>query len=524
MAFDGLDTSLRFRHGMVTSVDTLATSAGVALLTAGGSAVDAALAANAVLTVTGPHLCGLGGDLFAMVHDGAGPPACLDASGHAGSGADAERLRADGHRRIPPRGHIAAVPVPGCVDGWMALHDRFGRRPIGEVLAPAIDASDSGFPASPLLALMADDLVGVRGAEELAAAAAGPGTLVRRPGVARALRAVVDEGRDGFYGGEFGAGLLALGGGEFHPSDLAESHARWVEPLSVRALGHDVWTAPPTSQGYLTLLGLAISEDLPLPEDCDAPLWAHLLVESARAAGWDRPDRLHEGADVAPLLADAEVRRRRAGIDPDRRTERPGPAAGGGTMHLCAADRHGQAVSLIQSNASGFGAHLAVGDTGILVHDRGIGFSLRPGHPAEYGPRRRPPHTLAPALVTLPDGALHAVVGTMGGDSQPQILLQLLTRMLRHGHPPGPAIRARRWALGAHGGMGFDAWDDVVTQEVLIEAGADSWAEGLRQRGHPVARRPWGLGFGHAQVIVAEPHGWAGAADPRAVIGAAAGH
>lgn len=509
---------------MVCSPDALASSAGVAALRAGGTAADAALATSAVLAVTSPHMCGMGGDLFALVHDGPGPPTCLNASGRAGSGADPERLRAEGHTIMPFRVDVRSVPVPGCVDGWLALHERYGRLPLTDVLAPAIGYADEGFPASPLLALAVLLLEGVTGTDDLTGRPLEAGSTVRRPGVARSLRAVVDQGRDGFYQGEFGAGLLLLGNGEYAPDDLAEPLAGWVDPLGLRVHGHDVWTVPPNSQGYLTLLGTAIVEGLALPSDPSEAGWAHLLIEAARAAGHDRDDVLSEGADVARLLDPTEVTARRTRIDPVRRGTWSAPASDGGTIYLCASDAEGRGVSLIQSNAADFGAHLAVGDTGILVHNRGVGFSLQPGHPAEYRPGRRPPSTLSPALVTRPDGSLHATIGTMGGDSQPQVLLQLVTRLLRHGQTPGEAIAARRLVLrGTH--RGFDTWTDPDDQEVVIERHHDlRWAEGLTEKGHRVVEEPPGHGFGHAHTIVREEHGWAGAADPRAVTGAAVGY
>ena len=207
--------------GLVCSADHLASSAGLAMLGRGGSAVDAAIAANAVLAVADPHLCGMGGDLFALVHDGPGPPVALDAAGRAGSGADPARLRAEGHTAMPFRGDIRSVTVPGCVDGWCALHERFGRLPLAEVLGPAITYAEDGYPASLLLAFVAPMVAEVPGVEDWATRPVADGQLLRRPRTAAALRAVAREGRDGFYGGAFGEGLLALGAGEFDAEDLA---------------------------------------------------------------------------------------------------------------------------------------------------------------------------------------------------------------------------------------------------------------------------------------------------------------
>jgi gamma-glutamyltranspeptidase/glutathione hydrolase len=507
-------------RSMVCTVDRLATEAALSVLDDGGGAVDAAIAANAVLTVTAPHMCGLGGDLFALVHTEEGAPRVLNASGLAGSGADAQRLRDEGHRRMPFRGDVRAVPVPGCVDGWLALHAQYGRRPLAEVLRPAIRLASDGFAASPLLAMATLLLEGVAGIGELAPPLAS-GARIRRPGVARTLAAIAGGGRDAFYGGEFGEGLLALGDGEYSEADLARDQAEWVEPIGARVHGHDVWTVPPNSQGYLTLMGLGIAEGLDLPEP-DLGAWAHLTVEAARAAGYDRPDVLFDGADVSGLLAEAELDRRRATIDPSRRTARPGAATSGDTMYLCVVDGD-TAVSLIQSNASGFGAHLAVGSTEVMVHNRGLGFSLEPGHRAEYGPGRRPPHTLSPALVTRSDGSFAACVGTMGGDQQPQILLQVITRLLRHGQDAGDAIGGPRWVLEQDEGSGFDTWADVDAQRVAVEPHAPAaWTEALTAAGHHVVAGGEHR-FGHAHAVVAGPDGLRGAADARAVVSLAAG-
>jgi gamma-glutamyltranspeptidase/glutathione hydrolase len=519
-------------HGMVASVDHLASAAGVAMLRAGGSAADAAIAASAVLAVTAPHLCGMGGDLFALVHDprSAGePPATLNASGRAGSGADPVQLRIEGHTVMPFRHDIRSAPVPGCVDGWLALHERFGRLPLGDVLEPAVLYAASGFPASPLLAGAVGLIGDAEGADDLRQHhPLRHGDLIRRPGVAMALESILRHGRAGFYQGPFGEGLLALGNGEYVPADLEHPLAEWVEPLHAHVWGHDVWTIPPNSQGYLTLLSALIAEGLPLPDEADDPLWAHLLVESSRAAAYDRVAVLHEGAraDVEELLSADEVARRRALVDPAHRSNLTSAAAGGGTMYLCAVDADRMGVSLIQSNASNFGTYVFEPTTGIGLHNRGVGFSLEPGHPAEYGAGRRPPHTLSPALITEPDGNLRAVIGTMGGDSQPQILLQLLNRVLEGAASPGAAISAPRWVLANPASNGFDCWtapDDVI---VLIEDEAEgAWADGLRARGHEVVTMPGLTGtFGHAHLIEVGDEGLAGSADPRALISEAAGY
>jgi gamma-glutamyltranspeptidase/glutathione hydrolase len=512
---------------MVASVDHLASAAGVAILRRGGSAADAAVAASAVLAVTTPHMCGMGGDLFALVHDGDATPAALNASGRAGSGADPVQLRLEGHTVMPFAGDLRAAPVPGCVDGWLALHARFGRLPLSEVLEPAIVYAGTGFPASPLLAGMAGQLRGIPGTEDLTGhGRLNEGDLVRRPGVALSLQAIVAHGRAGFYQGLFGEGLLAIGNGEYVAADFATPLADWVEPLHAEVWEHDVWTIPPNSQGYLTLLGAAIAEGLPLPDSPDDGAWPHLLVEAARAAAYDRPAQLYEGADVSGLFTHDEIARRRGLVDPHARATLTSPAGAGDTMYMCAVDRDRMGVSLIQSNAKAFGCNVFEPTTGIGLHNRGIGFSLDAGHPAEYGPGRRPPHTLAPALVTRPDGSLRAVIGTMGGDAQPQVLLQLLARLLHHGQDPGATIGAPRWSLIGSGASGFDTWAEPDGATVAIENTAPAgWGTTLRARGHEVTEIDGVFGsFGHAHVIEVTEDGLAGAADPRALIGAAAGY
>jgi gamma-glutamyltranspeptidase/glutathione hydrolase len=347
-----------------------------------------------------------------------------------------------------------------------------------------------------------------------------PGDRVRRPLVAEVLRQIVDGGRAAFYEGTFGAGLIAVGQGLFSEADLATPQAAWVEPLQVSAWGHEVWTVPPPSQGYLTLAAAWMADGLDLPTDPDDGAWAHLLAECARQAGFDRPDVLHEDADGAALLAPARLQRRRDAVDPDRRGRTASPPMPGGTIYLCTVDGDGMGVSLIQSNASGWGCRIVVPGTGIFLQDRGIGFSLRPGHPAELAPGRRPPHTLAPALVTR-DGALHAVLGTMGGDIQPQVVLQLLARLLHSGQSPGRAVRSPRWSIGDGG---FTSWEDP-DPEIRIEADAPaSWERGLAERGHRVVRAPREANLGHAHAIVRGTDGMlAGAADPRALSGSATG-
>lgn len=508
------------RRSAAATADQLATQAAMSQFDLGGNAVDAAISANAVLAVTTPHLCGLGGDLFALVHDGSGVHA-LNASGRAGSGADAATLRAEGHSAMPFRHHPAAVTIPGCVDGWLALHDRFGSRSLGDLLTPAIAMAEDGFPASPLLAgsLSMVDERSRQNLVELAGQATAPGALVRRPGVARTLQAIGESGREGFYGGEFGRGLVELTGELITATDLGRPQAEWVPALGAEAFGVTLHTIPPNSQGYLTLGGAIAAEILGIPDDPDSQEWLDALVRAAVIAASDRPSVLHEHADGHTLLASIADRAR--GALRGGKVEAHPPTAAGDTTYLCTAERDGLAVSLIQSNASGFGSGLVEPSTAINVQNRGLGFSLVEGHPAELAPGRRPPHTLSPAMASAPDGQ-RMVFGTMGGDAQPQILLQLAARVLRHGEHVASAVAAPRWALRGPT-TGFDTWDGDAPPTLVVEGHApEAWA--TAPLGYALRRSDAFTGeFGHAHAIVDDGELLRAAADPRSVIGSAAG-
>jgi gamma-glutamyltranspeptidase/glutathione hydrolase len=513
-------------NGMVCSVDHLASAAGIELLANGGNAVDAAVGTSAVLAVTTQHMCGMGGDLWALVHvPGEPTPFALNASGWAGAGSDAAALRSEGFDEMPFRGDLRSVPVPGCVDGWVALHGRFGRLPLAAVLEPARRLADEGFPASPMLARAAVEIAGVDGAEDytIDGEVVRDGQVMTRKGLARSIGAIAAEGRNGWYGGEFGAGLIEKGGGLYDAADLAHVHAEWVEPTRVDAWGQQLWTAPPNSQGYLSLAAASIASGLDLPEDPADPLFAHYLIEASKQAAFDRNEVLFDGADGAALVDEARLGARRARISPDRAFDVRPPTAGGGTIYLCTTDADRMGVSLIQSNAAGFGSFLAVAGVGVFLHNRGIGFSVEAGHPAELQPGKRPPSTLAPALATTPGGQLRTVFGCMGGDAQPQVVLQMAARRFAAEQRVGHLMTASRFSLTVPAAQGFNTWSATGPLTVAVEAGS-RWIEGLQARGHHVEERRWGDGlFGHAHMIDVVGDHFEGVADPRALTGAAIG-
>jgi gamma-glutamyltranspeptidase / glutathione hydrolase len=309
----------------------------------------------------------------------------------------------------------------------------------------------------------------------------------------------------------------------------------------LRAFGHDLWTVPPPSQGYVTLAAAWIAEQVGLPADPTDPLWPHLISEAGRAAGFDRPTVLYDGADGGELLSPDRLGPRAESIDSQKATasgphdgeENPWSGASlssdGDTTHLCVVDAEGLGISLTQSNALDFGAHLVAGTTGVFLHNRGVGFNLERGHGAEYGPGRRPSHTLSPALVTRPDGSLAQVIGTMGGDVQPQIIVQLLARLLHSGEDPATAISAGRVVPEARGAPPFRLWQ-APAQSLLMEFNApEAWLGGLESRGHRVrvvgAYNP--VDVGCSQIIsveTADDHlTLTGASDPRSPEGDALG-
>lgn len=517
-------TSRFATDGAVAAANHLAASAGAGILQRGGNAVDGVIAAAAVMAVVAPDMCGLGGDLFALVAPTGDIPAALNASGRSGSGADPDPLRAEGYRHMPFQHDIRAVTVPGFVDGLTALHARFATKELDELLAAGRRLAQTGFPVSPTLAdkslaLTAEQREAMFGQRDGLRA----GRRLALPRLADVLATVADSGRAGFYGGDVGRALLELGGGEFTDDDIGCVNADWVEPISIDAFGRRLWSVPPNSQGYLALSGAWIADRVGLPDDPGDERWAFVLVEAARMAAFDRVAVLHEHADGSALLDRSRLAPRAAEVGERASRGLADVYGDGGTTCICAVDRDRTGVSLIISNGAGFGSHLTLDRHQIFLHNRGLGFSLNPGHPAEYGPRRRPPHTLTPLAVTGGDLAFDAVLGTMGADAQPQIGIQLMARLLTAGQSPRAAVQAPRWVLTREGLSPFHVWNHDGLPTVVLEHGAPvGWAGGLRRRGYEVAEGPAGdHSFGHAQIIRATQDGFlSGASDPRSRAGA----
>jgi len=475
--------------GIAVSPHFLASQAGVDVLAAGGNAVDAAIAVNAVLGVVLPDTCGPGGDLFALVHTpGESVPTALNASGRAGSGVSADDIRDSGLGAIPMRSHLS-ITVPGCVDGWEALGARHGTQSLRSLLAPAIEIARTGFRASDELSgslVRLSDLIsnqGSAGPMYPQGEPAVPGTTITRPRFADTLEAIADGGRAEFYEGAVGAEITDATRGAVTPDDLATVQADWIDALREQVFGRTAWTIPPNSQGYLTLATLRIFEMLDPPTDPNDPLYQHLLIEAYRSVAWEREDTSvdHDHAMMTgiELLAEDRLAERAASIDRGRAGRWPMPTpAPHGTAFMTVRDRSGMGVALIQSNFWGIGSGLSAGATGVFLHNRGAGFNLIQGHPNEYAPGKRPLHTLSPTLWT--NGTeLDLLLGTRGGDQQPQFLAQYAASFYHAGNCTDDSQNLPRWSMDQPN----PGTDSSLSYESRL---APSTVRGLIERGHTV--------------------------------------
>ena len=510
-------------HPLVTNVAVsphhLASTAAIEIMRYGGNAVDGAVAANAVLSVILPDTCGPGGDLFALIHrPGDEMPQALNASGRAGSGARASLLRAQGFHEIPTRSPWT-VTVPGCVDGWEALLAEAGSMSMADVLAPAIDLAEHGFPSSPELATSLDRiqslLEGQGSAPPLYPGGRPPtaGVILRRPRLAATLQALATDGRDAFYSGDVGIAITEVTSGVITADDLLIRQAEWVTPIGLETFGVTGWTIPPNSQGYMTLAAAWIFDRFVDSADPGDPAYQHGLIEAYRAVAWEGDDMVADPA-VTPfpptdLLSLDRLAERLDAIDPDRTRSWPrSTKASGGTAFLCTRDASGVGVALIQSNFHGIGSGLSAGNTGVFLHDRGEGFNLIEGHPNELQPGKRPLHTLSPTLWTRGRN-LAAVLGTRGGEYQPQYLVQVAANLFKAGMQPGHAQAAPRWHV--------DEWRAGIEHVVQLESGHGAgMARALSAKGHQTRLvEPRQPGWGPVSIITVDESRTAAAADPR---------
>ncbi len=513
-----------FARNVVATSHPLAASAGMLAMARGGNAVDAAIAAAAVIALAEPCSNGLGSDLFAQVWDGERLQG-INASGTAPAawtpGYFSARYGSDPARR-PVRGWDT-VTVPGVVAGWSALHSRYGRLSFADVLAPAIDVAERGYAVTPITqdkwqrgaALLADQ---PGFAEHFLPHGRAPavGEHVTIPGAARALRRIAASCGEDFYHGEIAAGIDAFSratGGALRAADLAAYRPEWVEPIAIRFHGHELHEIPPNGQGIAALMCLGMLRHTGMAGFAvDSADWYHVGIEAMKLAFADvyahvaDPAAMRVGVDQ--LLDDDYLRRRAAAIDMQQaRDPGPGIAPPGGTIYLTTADQEGRMVSLIQSNYLGFGSGLVVPGWGIALQNRGHGFSLDPAHPNVVAPGKRPFHTIIPGFLTR-DGRPQMSFGVMGGNMQPQGHVQTLCRMLLARQQPQAACDAPRWK-----------WNQGLEVEVEAALGAAA-REDLARRGHRIVTGDDSyMDFGSGQFIwrLGDPgrEGYVAASDSR---------
>ena len=518
------------RHGMAATSQPLATAAAIRVLQDGGNAIDAAIAANAVIGVVEPMSCGLGGDLFAIVWDAKSARLYgLNASGRAPYAATIDVFKAKGLGRIPLEGPLS-WSVPGCVDGWEELRHRFGSRPLADLLRPAIGYAEEGFPVSEIIA--GDWAAAAPALAKVPTSAAcflpggqapAVGAVFKNPGLARALRAVADGGRDAFYKGPIADAIVSYShevGGLFEKRDFEAHASTWVEPVSTRYRGHDVWELPPNGQGIAALQMLNILERYDLKAMGFGSAEAlHRMIEAKKLVFEDRAkyyaDPAFARVPVDALLSKDYAARRARLIDPDRARDRPtaGDPAEADTIYLTVVDQDRNAVSLIQSNFHGFGSFHVPGDLGFPLQNRGALFALDPAHANRLEPHKRPFHTIIPGFVTK-DGKPWLSFGVMGGDMQPQGHVQVLCNLIDFGKDVQSAGDAPRWRhLGSSEPTGQPA---AGAGTVALESGfAPDVRRALEAKGHRLVASPGGFGGYQAIRIDLDRGVLLGGSDPR---------
>jgi gamma-glutamyltranspeptidase/glutathione hydrolase len=509
-------------HGMVATSQPLAVQVGVDVLKQGGHAVDAAIAVNAMLGLVEPMSCGLGGDLFAIIWDAQNEALVgFNGSGRAPRAMTRDLFSAQGLDRIPERGPLSWT-VPGCVDGWFALHDRFGRLPFDGLLTPAIATAESGFPVSPVIARTWKGVEDLLLADPGAAAtfltdgrAPNVGEVFRNPDLAASLRALCAGGRNAFYLGPIAERIVACAeavGGLIGREDLANHTSTWDAPVSVGYRGHDIWELPPNGQGIAALQMLGILEGFDFAGiERDSAELLHLLIEAKKCAYEDRAryyaDPAFAEVPVSELISPEYAARRRSQIvrsgvslrvpagDPRLRT--------GDTVYLSVIDEERNAVSFIQSIFKEFGSGIVPPGTGFALQNRGSLFHLDPDHPNRLEPGKRPFHTIIPAFVTRGGRPVFSF-GVMGGAMQPQGHVQILVNRLDFGMDVQAAGDALRWRhVGSSTPTGERMGDGGT---VWLESGfPQSTFDGLRAKGHRVEARPYGPDFGGYQGIWIDP-------------------
>jgi gamma-glutamyltranspeptidase/glutathione hydrolase len=514
-------------HGIVATSQPLASQAGVQVLERGGNAIDAAIAANAVLGLVEPQSNGVGGDLFAIVSQPNGSVHGLNAGGWAPGGLTPALLRSHGITEMPASG-IHTVTVPGAVAGWESLRQRFGALPMRDLLAAAIFYARDGFPVSEVIAEGWASLTAKVARDPEAAGTYLPngrapraGELFRNPGLAESLQRVADQGVAGFYEGPTATAILALSrdlGGTMTAADLTEFEPEWVDPISTTYRGWTIYELPPNTQGIAALMMLNLMEHFPLREyGFHTARSLHVMIEAKKLAYADMiacvGDPAFTEVPVPAMLDKAHARARAECIDSSRAATRVEPSAfagltnstGGDTVYLSVIDRHGTIVSLIQSIFQGFGSGLVPRGTGFALHNRGGLFTMADGHPNVVAPRKRPLHTIIPGL--MQKGDVRIGFGIMGAFNQAQAHAQFVANVADYGMDIQQALEAGRFTKSTFTGT------DVCIEALVPEPVRDA----LASLGHDVTVVPPRTGtFGHGQAVMSDGTGvHYGASEPR---------
>jgi gamma-glutamyltranspeptidase/glutathione hydrolase len=475
------------QHGMAATSQPLATQVALDILKSGGNAIDAAIAANAMLGLVEPTGCGIGGDLFAIVWDAKNKQLHgLNASGRSPQSLTRDYFVDNGFAKIPKFGPLP-VSVPGTVDGWFMLHDKFGSKPMTELLAPSIQYAKEGFPVSELIAYYLERSVARIGSydgfkETYMPNGAMPkkGEIFKNPALASTYEKIATGGRDAFYKGDIArtiAGYMQAQGGFLSYDDLASHTSNWIDPVSANYRGYDVWELPPNGQGIAALQILNIMERYDVAGmGFGSPEYVHTFVEAKKLAFEDRAkyyaDPEFNQIPVETLISKAYAAKRQALISPNKAAKRVDAGLNeGDTIYLTVADKDGNMVSLIQSNYRGMGSGMTPPGLGFVLQNRGEMFNLDPNSFNTYAPNKRPFHTIIPAFVTK-DGEPLMSFGVMGGGAQPQMHAQVVMNIVDFGMNLQEAGDAPRIL---HSGS------STVTGDVMTDGGYVSLESGFSQ-------------------------------------------
>ncbi len=506
------------RDGIVATSQPLATAAGLEMLALGGNAADAAVAAAAALNVTEPTSTGIGGDMFALYFDAdTKQVTALNGSGRAPAAFSLDQLAQDGITDELPPFHAHTVTVPGACAGWFDLVEKHGSLPMADILVPAIRHASDGFPVAPLTSWFwkrgaGRQLQSAPNGHELTLDGRGPepGEIFRNPGLARTFSVIAEKGKAAFYEGEIAAAIVAVlkqVGGRMTESDLAEHVSTWENPISADYRGLRVYECPPNGQGLAALLALNILEGFDIASLASlSPEKLHLMIESLRLAfadaRWYVSDPAFNNIPLAQLLSKEYSEERRKLINTQHATrniKRGTPVSSSDTVYLSVVDQWGNACSFINSNYMGFGTGIVPKGWGFTLQNRGHNFSLDPNHPNCLAPRKRPYHTIIPAMVTRKsDGSLFASYGVMGGFMQPQGHVQVLSALVDDGLDPQSALDLPRFCIDAESSGGRVAIEEGMPDETIA---------GLEKLGHPIYKVTGyeRALFGRGQVILRDP-------------------